>query len=208
MCDILEGLKYMHGYPVPIPHGDLTPENISVDDRGKAKISLMSFGRMLAVLPLDAGVTATAESVLPPRWMSPELITANRPQPTTESDMWTFGCVCFWLLTHREPYSFIKRDDLAGAEIMRGRSPATLTGSDYRAFWSTNGLWNIIASCWRKDPLQRPTATEFMKLLTQLEGRNMALDWLPICVMDLAGKVRFDLSERQEHKQIANHLSV
>ncbi|CAE7212035.1 unnamed protein product [Rhizoctonia solani] len=208
MCDILEGLKYMHGYPVPISHGDLTPENISVDDRGRAKISLMSFGRMLAALPLDVGVTATAESVLSVRWMSPELVTTNYPQPTTESDMWTFGCVSCWLLTHREPYSSIKRDDLAGAEIMQGQPPAILIRSDYRAFWTTNGLWNIIAKCWRQDPLQRPTATEFMKLLTQLEGRNMDLDWLPVCVQDLAGKVRFDLSERQRHKQITNHHSV
>ncbi|CAE6398467.1 unnamed protein product [Rhizoctonia solani] len=208
MCDILEGLRYMHGYPVPISHGDLTPENISVDDRGRAKISLMSVGRMLAALPLDARVTATAESVLSLRWMSPEIITKNYPQPTTESDMWTFGCVCFWLLTHREPYSSFKRDDLAGAAILRGQSPATLTRSDYRAFWTTNGLWNAISRCWRKDPLQRPTATEFMKILTQLEGRNMALDWLPIYIMDLAGKVRFDSSEPQEHKRIANHSSV
>ncbi|CUA73542.1 Putative serine/threonine-protein kinase/receptor R826 [Rhizoctonia solani] len=208
MCDILEGLKYMHGYPVPIPHGDLIPENISVDDSGRAKISLMSFGRILAALPLEAGVTATAESVLSLRWMSPELVTVDDPQPTTESDIWTFGCVCFWLLTHREPYSSIKRDDLAGAEIMRDKPPAIPTRSDYRAFWTTNGLWNAIARCWRKDPLQRPTATEFMKLLTQLEGRNMALDWLPVSVADLAGKVRFNISERREYKQIASHSSV
>ncbi|KAG9125635.1 hypothetical protein FRC07_006818, partial [Ceratobasidium sp. 392] len=30
ICDILEGLGYMHNYPVPIPQGDLTPDNILV----------------------------------------------------------------------------------------------------------------------------------------------------------------------------------
>ncbi|CUA75590.1 Putative leucine-rich repeat receptor-like serine/threonine-protein kinase At2g19230 [Rhizoctonia solani] len=126
MCDILEGLKFMHGYPIPIAHGDLIPENISVDNDGRAKISLFSFGRMLAALPLDAGVTATVESVLSFRWMSPELITTNNPQPTTESDMWTFGCICFWLLTLLPPYASTSRDDLAGMEIMQGHPPATL----------------------------------------------------------------------------------
>ncbi|CUA77055.1 Peptidyl-glycine alpha-amidating monooxygenase [Rhizoctonia solani] len=101
-------------------------ENISVDNDGRAKISLFSFGRMLAALPLDAGVTATVESVLSFRWMSPELITTNNPQPTTESDMWTFGCVCFWLLTLLPPYASTSRDDLAGMEIMQGHPPATL----------------------------------------------------------------------------------
>ncbi|KAL5631809.1 hypothetical protein ACGC1H_000009 [Rhizoctonia solani] len=203
MCDILAGLKYMHGYPIPIPQGDLTPINISVDDDGRAKISLFSFGRMLAALPLDAAVTATVESVLSFRWMSPELITTNMPQPTTESDMWMFGCVCFWLLTLQEPYDSIDRDDLAGVEIMQGRSPANLACVYRRDSWTTNGLWNTIAKCWRQDPLQRPSAAEFMKLLTQLEGRT--IEWLPINVVDLAGKVRFDSSERQDHKQIAKH---
>ncbi|KAH7322353.1 kinase-like domain-containing protein [Rhizoctonia solani] len=208
MCDVLEGLRYMHGYPIPISHGDLTPENISVSDRGRAKISLMSYGRMLAALPLDVGVTATVDSLLSLRWMSPELITTNNPQPTTESDMWTFGCVCSWLLTQRVPYSSIKREDLAGAEIVRDQPPATLASADYSAFWTTNGLWHAIARCWRKDPLERPSATEFMKLLTQLEGRKMDLDWLPICFADFAGKVRFHLSERQKQKQITNHRFV
>ncbi|KAF8748494.1 protein kinase [Rhizoctonia solani] len=190
MCDILEGLKYMHGYPIPITHGDLRPENISIDDSGRAKISLMSFGRMLAALPPDAAVTGPS----------------NQPQQTTESDMWTFGCVCFWLLTLLEPYSSIDRDDLAGAEIIHGHSPATLSQVYRRDSWTTNGLWNTIAKCWRQSPLQRPSATDFMKILTQLEGRK--IDWLPISVIDLAGKVRFDLSARQESKQVADHLSI
>ncbi|CAE6455524.1 unnamed protein product [Rhizoctonia solani] len=206
MCDILEGLRFIHGYPIPISHGDLTPENISVDNQGRAKISLISFGRMLAALPLDAGVTATVESVLSFRWMSPELVTANNPQPTTESDMWAFGCVCFWLLTLLEPYASIKRDDLAGTEIMRGHPPATLARVYHRATWTTNGLWSAIGKCWRQNLLQRPSATEFMKLLTQLEGRT--IKWLPTNLVDLAGKVRFDSSQSQDRNQIARYHSV
>ncbi|CAE6439293.1 unnamed protein product [Rhizoctonia solani] len=206
LCDILEGLKFMHGYPIPIVHGDLTPENISVDQQGRAKISLISFGRVLTALPLDAGVTATAKSILSFRWMSTELVTANNPQPTTESDMWTFACVCFWILTLQEPYGSVSRDDLAGAEIMRGHPPATLARVYRRATWTTNGLWSAIGKCWRQDLLQRPSATEFMKVLTQLEGRT--IKWLPTSVVDLAGKVRFDWSRVHEHNQIASHQLV
>ncbi|CAE6391376.1 unnamed protein product [Rhizoctonia solani] len=45
-----------------------------------------------------------------------------------------------------------------------------------------------------------------MKLLTRLEGR--AIEWLPINVVDLAGKVRFDSSKRQDHEQIAKHQFI
>ncbi|CAE6428513.1 unnamed protein product [Rhizoctonia solani] len=206
ICDILEGLKFIHGYPIPIVHGDLKPENISVDKQGRAKISLISFGRILAGLPLDVGVTATVESVLSFRWMSPELVTANNPQPTTESDMWTFACVCFWLLTLHEPYASIERDDLAGIEIMRGHPPATLAHVYRRASWTTNGLWNAIGKCWRQDPLHRPSATEFMRLLKNLEGREVK--WLPSNVVDLTNKVRFDSSQLQMDNQVASYQSL
>ncbi|CAE7064204.1 unnamed protein product [Rhizoctonia solani] len=206
MCDVLEGLKYMHGYPIPITHGDLIPENISVNNQGRAKISLISFGRMLAALPLDAGVTATVESVLSFRWMSPELITANNPQPTTESDMWAFGCICFWLLTRQEPYTSIRRDDLAGAEIIRGHPPATLARVYRRATWITNGLWSTMGKCWRQEPLQRPSAAEFMRFLTQLEGRT--IKWLPTNVSDLTGKVKLDAPKRQGQDQVAEYQFV
>ncbi|CEL54065.1 Dual specificity protein kinase pyk3 OS=Dictyostelium discoideum GN=pyk3 PE=1 SV=1 [Rhizoctonia solani AG-1 IB] len=206
LCDILEGLKFMHGYPIPIVHGDLIPENISVDQHGRAKIGLISFGRMLTALPLDVGVTATAKSILSFRWMSPELVVANNPQPTTESDMWTFACVCFWILTLQEPYDSVRRDDLAGSEIMRGHPPATLARVYRRATWTTNGLWSVIGKCWRQDPLQRPTATEFMKVLSQLEGRT--IKWLPINVVDLVGKVRFDWSRAHEYNLVAKHESL
>jgi serine/threonine protein kinase len=86
----------------------LSQENISVDQHGRAKIGLISFGRMLTALPLDVGVTATAKSILSFRWMSPELVVANNPQPTTESDMWTFACVCFWVWLSNEIHTTVK----------------------------------------------------------------------------------------------------
>ncbi|CAE6500714.1 unnamed protein product [Rhizoctonia solani] len=201
MCDILEGLRHMHGYPIPIPQGDLTPENISIDIHGRAKISLISFGRMLASLPQNAAVTATMESILPFRWMSPELLIDGSQQPATESDMWAFGCVCFWILTRKEPYASMNRDDIAGTEIIRGHPPATLADVFYRSTWITNGLWNTIARCWRHDPLQRPTATTFLKLLIQLEGREIT--WLPVDIVDLAGKLKSNSSRLQQHNPIA-----
>ncbi|KAL5631800.1 hypothetical protein ACGC1H_000007 [Rhizoctonia solani] len=197
MCDVLEGLKYMHGYPIPIPQGDLTPENISVDIHGRAKISLISFGRMLAGLPQNAAVTATIDSILSFRWMSPELVKDGSLPPSTESDMWAVGCVCFWILTRRGPYASVSRDELAGIEVMRGQPPATLADVFYRSTWITNGLWNAIGRCWRKDPLQRPNATAFLKLLFQLEGRE--IPWLPVDVIDLAGKLKFSSARDQQN---------
>ncbi|CAE6503233.1 unnamed protein product [Rhizoctonia solani] len=186
MCDILDGLRYMHSYPIPIPQGDLTPENILITSNGTAKISLFSFGRALATLPPSLALTAPTGLLLPFRWMSPELLIGNH-QPTTESDMWSIGCICYWTLTDLVPYSN-HREDLAGIESMRGQPPGTLADVYYGLGWITNGIWRNIGRCWSRDPLQRPSALEFSNLLKDLEGKK--LDWLPVEVDDLAGKVK------------------
>ncbi|KAH7322355.1 kinase-like domain-containing protein [Rhizoctonia solani] len=104
MVDILEGLRYMHGYPIPITQGDLTPENILVDDQGRAKISLFSFGRILTTLPRNVSVTGTVESTLSFQYISGQLTSPSRPSPycspecrsplafpTLAGDVWSFG---------------------------------------------------------------------------------------------------------------------
>ncbi|KAG8715161.1 hypothetical protein FRC08_010909 [Ceratobasidium sp. 394] len=98
ISDVLEGLGYMHNYPVPIPQGDLTPDNILVDKDGVAKIGLFSVGRILAAVPIAATLTSSMGALLPFRWMSPEILVENR-NPSTESDMWAMGCVAFWAST-------------------------------------------------------------------------------------------------------------
>ena len=67
-----------------------------VDKNGIAKISLFSFGRIIAAIPSAATLTASVGPILPFRWMSPELL-INNEKPTTESDMWAVGCVSFWV---------------------------------------------------------------------------------------------------------------
>ncbi|CAE6459257.1 unnamed protein product [Rhizoctonia solani] len=186
MCDILDGLRYMHNYPIPIPQGDLTPENILIAYDGTAKISLFSFSTALSALRSGIGLTEPTGLLMPFRWMSPELLLENR-QPTTESDMWAIGCVCYWIFADQVPYAD-QREDLAGIQNTRGQPPATLAGVYYGYNWITNGIWRNIGRCWSINPLQRPSALEFSMMLKELERRK--IEWLPAEVEDLSGKVK------------------
>ncbi|KAF8594175.1 kinase-like protein [Ceratobasidium sp. AG-I] len=199
ISDILEGLRYMHNYPVPIPQGDLTPDSILVGENGAAKISLFSFGRIISAIPSAANLTASVGPILPFRWMSPELLSDNS-RPTTESDMWAAGCVCYWLLTGLRPYAGHLRDDFTGVDSVRGLPPGSISRIDYastlgervivsrQSSWITNGIWTTVNKCWTLDPLMRPSANSFLRFLRDLEGRSEG--WLPIDVADLAGKVK------------------
>ncbi|KAG8689578.1 Suppressor of Sensor Kinase (SLN1) [Ceratobasidium sp. 395] len=192
----------MHSYgPVPVPQGDLTPDNILVSADGTAKISLFSFGRVIAAIPTAATLTASVGPLIPFRWMSPELLLSTS-KPTAESDMWSLGCIGFWLLTGLRPYAGHLRDDFAGLENVSGIPPANITQIDFAsglgdhgrsadrdAPWITNGLWSTITRCWTVDPLLRPSARRFLDVLKGLEGRKH--DWLPLDVADLAGKIAY-----------------
>ncbi|EUC63638.1 kinase domain protein, partial [Rhizoctonia solani AG-3 Rhs1AP] len=121
--------------------------------------------------------------------MSPELLSVNQ-QPTTESDMWAAGCVCYWILTGLQPYATHRRDDFAGVESVRGHPPGTLENVDiYHSAWITNG------------------SKEFLGVLQALEGRK--LRWLPLNVVDLSGKVRsIGTGETEDGARVAQYTTV
>ncbi|KAB5590968.1 Serine/threonine-protein kinase mos [Ceratobasidium theobromae] len=199
ICDILEGLEYMHNYPVPIPQGDLTPDNILIGANGIAKIQLFSFGRIIAAISSITSTTASIGPILPFRWMSPELLRSNKP--TAQSDMWT-------ILTGLRPYAGHLRDDFAAMDSVGGLPPGNLAHIDYAdelgerdavrrdSSWITNGIWDAIRKCWDLNPPSRPSATLFLRTLKSIEGKPFG--WMPANIMDLAGKVtRVDPSEYQ-----------
>ncbi|KAG9087715.1 hypothetical protein FRC06_002413, partial [Ceratobasidium sp. 370] len=197
ISDILEGLGYIHNYPVPIPQGDLTPDNILVDKDGVAKIELFSVGRILAAVPIAATLTSSMGPLLPFRWMSPEILVENR-NPSTESDMWAMGCVVFW--ASLRPYAGHLRDDFAGVDSVRGLPPGDISRIDYskqlgervlvprESSWITNGIWDLTSKCWALEPLLRPSAASFLRVLKRLEGKSE--NWIPPNVADLAKKVQ------------------
>lgn len=87
ICDIL---KYLHGRPIPVIHGDIKPENIMVSDVG---VSLIDFGCAFLQYSEEYKYMGT------PEYAAPELL---RGEASTESDVYSFGKVLFFMLTGRQ----------------------------------------------------------------------------------------------------------
>ncbi|KAB5589387.1 Tyrosine kinase catalytic domain containing protein [Ceratobasidium theobromae] len=178
MRDILQGLQYLHGLPSAIAHGDLTPENILVDGKGTLKLSTISFARLAASRPshkqLQKGAL-TIDDAISARYLSPELL--DIAWPTPKSDMWSFGCVAFWLFTDLQPYSKLRREYQIVAAIDSGQLPHGMGSttdieelgsqlvSGASSHWITNGTMLHILRCWDAQLNGRPTAAEFLKFL-------------------------------------------
>lgn len=87
ICDIL---KYLHGRPIPVIHGDIKPENIMVSDEG---VSLIDFGCAFLQYSEEYKYMGT------PEYAAPELLQGNA---STESDVYSLGKVLLFMLTGRQ----------------------------------------------------------------------------------------------------------
>jgi serine/threonine protein kinase len=95
MLEICEGLAHAHSKG--IVHGDIKPGNIFLTRTGQVKILDFGLARLM-----EAGV-ATIGTAGTPSYMSPEEV---RGEPTDHrSDIFSFGVVCYELLTYSKPFS-------------------------------------------------------------------------------------------------------
>ncbi|KAG1878199.1 kinase-like domain-containing protein [Suillus subluteus] len=160
------GLEYLHG--LDIVHGDITSSNVLVDiQAGKYRACLTDVG-LATILGgrlcnRIQGSNVRREAM---RWTAPELLDGGRP--TKESDMYSFGCVMFHVLTLDIPWHTIIDDCQVHENVLRGECISRPATSDVHDM--TDARWNVIATCWSVQG-SRPSAsmaTNFLK--SELEG--------------------------------------
>ncbi|KIJ06689.1 hypothetical protein PAXINDRAFT_103265 [Paxillus involutus ATCC 200175] len=111
--------------------------------------------------------------------MAPELILTlveddgAPPVVTTESDVFSFACVCLEVATGELPYPHRSNDRAVTIDIMRGVKPSRgarsiskmcFTETQEEAFWGT------VNRCWDTAPVLRPTMTEVREMLAAISG--------------------------------------
>ncbi|KAG8711980.1 hypothetical protein FRC09_020317 [Ceratobasidium sp. 395] len=104
MCQVADGLIYLHSLPKQVVHGDIKARHVLMYDDGTPLLA--GFGLSRIVAESSTGLT-TSSSRGTYRWMSPELFGDVEDQiqvfVTTASDVWAFGCLCLevwvWHLT-------------------------------------------------------------------------------------------------------------
>ncbi len=101
VCDALD-----HAHARGIVHRDLKPSNILVADRdGTPAIKVIDFGvAKLCGTGLEGpgGLTRTGQIIGTPEYMSPQQ--ARGQDVDTRTDLWSFGCVLFELLSGQSPF--------------------------------------------------------------------------------------------------------
>ncbi|KZT06155.1 kinase-like protein [Laetiporus sulphureus 93-53] len=156
------GLQRLHAENVI--HGNVRCTNILVTDEGEACIC--DYG----MLPIYAEITSKSPSdVLMQagytRWMAPELaVGATLLGPNTACDVWSFGMAALECYTSHPPYAEIQSDGLVTKALYSREHPDR--PQDMMAI--TDGVWEVLVSCWQKKPGDRPTMDEVVSHFYQI----------------------------------------
>lgn len=202
---VLRGLVAAHerevdGKPEPVVHRDLSPHNVLLNEKGRAK--LIDFGLSLAS---DRDMDDTDPGMAKGRlaYLSPEVTRGLRPTPAT--DQFTMGNVLYEALTGRR--TFVGDDDrdtyrrLANAEYVplgevRPDAPPELASVVHRAL--------------SLDPAQRFSSTREMarQLGEVLKGHRSAEDLYAALARTVhAARLGLNIGERTQDPDVEDLLS-
>jgi serine/threonine protein kinase len=166
---MLSGLEAMHS--VGVGHLDVKPSNVILRERGRSlgEPVLVDFG--LSGRHVRPGC-ATRSYGAPEIWgLLPEgLIPAPMP-----ADIYALGCVAFELMTGRVLFEAPSEAAMIACHIEHDGAPEAVQALLARA--ETRSLAEWLASCLRRDPRKRATATQLRAALKQLAPHVSGAPW-------------------------------
>ncbi|KAG2339254.1 kinase-like protein [Suillus weaverae] len=141
-----------------VAHADLTGSNVLINSKGRALVA--DYGLLTTCSDLN-GTSYIRSNV---RWAAPELFevpdTENAPSsPKLESDVYSFGCIAYQVLSGKQPYCNIRSDHQVVVAILRGVKPKR---PDIPAIEECH--WNFIEQCW-VELSQRPPIADVRDLM-------------------------------------------
>jgi serine/threonine protein kinase len=153
LCDISQGVRFLHSAEPKVIHGDLKAANILVDTRFRAKVADFGLSQKK-----NMGGTGT------PFWMAPELL-RRESKNTDKTDVYSFGIMLYEVYARRDPYEGQPARDVLRAvadPLIRKRPPAP---SHMPA-----ALKTLMADCLDNDPEKRPTFEEIDTRLRRIDA--------------------------------------
>jgi serine/threonine protein kinase len=126
LADVAKGMASLHeAFPYPIIHRDLKPENIFIDLCPKGALVRAIVGDLGMAKAKTANLTTTPTHLGTLAYAAPETIEGKFGLP---SDVWSFGMVVYFVVTHHVPFHTISTPGELIKAIIDERRPAYTIG--------------------------------------------------------------------------------
>ena len=162
LCD---ALGEAHGKGVI--HRDIKPQNIFIDEGGRA--TLMDFG--ISRLATLTGLTRGSQLMGTPRYMSPEQVSGGKTELDHRSDLYSLGIVLYELCTRQVPFSGETPVEVAIRHIQEKPQPPRELNARI-----PETLEKIILNCLEKDPGSRYDSAKELAVALQETAQVLGVE--------------------------------
>ncbi|XP_068644706.1 uncharacterized protein [Aristolochia californica] len=172
MLQIARGMEYLHSRK--IHHGNLNTSNILVNTRnsnsdGYFHVKVSGFG-LASVKNCSSRTSSNQTAGNPCIWYAPEVLSEQEQSGnpcnskyTEKADVYSFGMVCFELLTGKVPF---EDSHLQGDKVIRNIRAGERPLFPYP---TPKYLTSLTKRCWQADPPHRPNFSSICRILRYIK---------------------------------------
>lgn len=162
LSDVASGLEYLHKSNVV--HADLKANNVLVSNTGRAMITDFGISRIV----LTSVDSTTGISTGTHNWTAPEVMINDKYKPTFESDIWSFACLCFEVITGEKPFNEYGGPQLMSAFLTSKTLNPMQVASDNDKCHITTYMKELLEKCWDHSIERRPKSEEITRFFQDL----------------------------------------
>ena len=162
LCDIANGLVYLHSQSPPLVHRDLTARNVLLTSEGVVKISDFGNARILDIDPQSSKSMTSRPGTL--EYMPPEAFGASAEYDSS-LDVFSFGHLALFVAIQESPTSLLPYCDRDGLLLELERRYKYIARAS-ELLGKSHVIVTLITQCLQNHPQDRPNAAEILKELT------------------------------------------
>jgi len=156
--DCALGINWLHQTNPPIIHGNITPNNLLVDENLRVKVSDFGMNKIKQIFGVNL-LSDTQKNLENLKWVAPEILEGSLC--TEKSDVYSFGMILWMLVTLQKPYLDIHHFDKLKEILVIKKTKPALPPTIHPQ------LRDLLSSCW-DIPSRRPTLASVIPILDSL----------------------------------------